>query len=595
MKSINPNYGNDLLKEIFFINYKRLILIIFLMVLTGAIQATSVLGIMPIIDVLLNQDPNQYSEITKTLTNQFVKYNLPVNIISLGVFYLLLIVFRSSIQYLQKHVTNKTIFGEMRRMMLEEFKAFLNASWSFFQNKEYGTLANSVITETHKAIMGFEALARMIASFITLFCYLALLFFISWQLTIIVLLSATLLLSPTILVNKHVYKVGKLHTEAFNATQGKVYDTLNALKLIAGFAKREDTLKDTEPAVRTIERTARRFVMIRVFLSLVGEPVGVILVIISGVVGLGYYNLQIATLTAFLYSINRLAVEAQLFILERTNVTASLPSFEQIGSLKKESELLKEKSTGKKITSFSRGIYLTDLSFSYNGKENVLSNINIDIPKGSMVAVVGYSGSGKSTLIDLIMGFYFSQKGDLRIDKNSINEISLRDWRMLLGYIPQQPFLFNTSIKNNLLWANNNARDSDVEHACRLANAEKFISTLDGKYDALVGERGVKISGGEAQRICLARALIRKPKVLILDEATSSLDSHSELLIKESIENLTGETTIICIAHRLSTIQSADRIYYLEAGKIIEEGTFKELIDRKESSFRKTAKLQGIV
>ena len=108
-------------------------------------------------------------------------------------------------------------------------------------------------------------------------------------------------------------------------------------------------------------------------------------------------------------------------------------------------------------------------------------------------------------------------------------------------------------------------------------------------------QRGVKISGGEAQRICLARALIRKPKVLILDEATSSLDSHSELLIKESIENLTGETTIICIAHRLSTIQSADRIYYLEAGKIIEEGTFKELIDRKENSFRKTAKLQGIV
>jgi len=402
-------------------------------------------------------------------------------------------------------------------------------------------------------------------------------------------------LAPTLLVNKYVYTIRMLHTEASNIFQGKMYDTLNALKLITGFAKKEDTLKEAEPSIRTQEKTAVKFVMVRVFLSLIGEPVGIILVIVSGMIGLSYLDLQIATLTAFLYSINRLAVESQTFIVERNNVAASLPSFEQIDSLKKESELLKEKSTGKKINSFSSGIYLTDLSFSYNGKENVLSNINIDIPKGSMVAVVGHSGSGKSTLIDLIMGFYFSQKGDLRIDKNSINEISLRDWRMLLGYIPQQPFLFNTSIKNNLLWANNNARDSDVEHACRLANAEKFISTLDGKYDALVGERGVKISGGEAQRICLARALIRKPKVLILDEATSSLDSHSELLIKESIENLTGETTIICIAHRLSTIQSADRIYYLEAGKIIEEGTFKELIDRKESSFRKTAELQGII
>jgi ABC-type multidrug transport system fused ATPase/permease subunit len=335
--------------------------------------------------------------------------------------------------------------------------------------------------------------------------------------------------------------------------------------------------------------------MIRVFLSLLGEPVGVILVIISGTVGLGYYNLQIATLTAFLYSINRLAVEAQNLIVERNNVTASLPSFEQIDSLKQEAELLKEKSTGKKITSFSSGLYLTDLSFSYNGKENVLSNINIDIPKGSMVAVVGHSGSGKSTLIDLIMGFYFSQKGDLRVDKNNINEISLRDWRMLLGYIPQQPFLFNISIRENLLWANNDARDSDVEHACKLANAEEFILNLDDQYDALVGERGVKLSGGEAQRICLARALIKRPQVLILDEATSSLDSHSELLIKKSIDNLAGETTVICIAHRLSTIQSANRVYHLEAGKIIEEGTFKELMNSKESSFRKTAKLQGII
>jgi len=593
MKSLN--YKNDLLREILFKNYQNLILIVFLMVIAGVIQATSVLGILPIVDILLNQDPNQYNAVTKAIANQFVKYNLPVNIISLGVFYLFLILVRSSIQYLQRYVTTRKIHEILRQMILDEYKSFLNASWSFFQNKEYGTLANTLVRETEKANLGFESLARMIATFVTVLCYAVLLLLISWELTLVVLLATVLLLAPTLLVNKYVYTIRMLHTEASNIFQGKMYDTLNALKLITGFAKKEDTLKEAEPSIRTQEKTAVKFVMVRVFLSLIGEPVGIILVIVSGMIGLSYLDLQIATLTAFLYSINRLAVESQAFIVERNNVAASLPSFEQIDSLKKESELLKEKSTGKKINSFSSGIYLTDLSFSYNGKENVLSNINIDIPKGSMVAVVGYSGSGKSTLIDLIMGFYFSQKGDLRIDKNSINEISLRDWRMLLGYIPQQPFLFNTSIKNNLLWANNNARDSDVEHACRLANAEKFISTLDGKYDALVGERGVKISGGEAQRICLARALIRKPKVLILDEATSSLDSHSELLIKESIENLTGETTIICIAHRLSTIQSADRIYYLEAGKIIEEGTFKELIDRKESSFRKTAKLQGIV
>jgi len=595
MKLKNLNFGNDLLKETLFKNYQSIILIIFLMVFTGIIQATSVLGIMPIIDVLLYQDPNQYSEVTKTITNQLEQYNLPVNVVSLGIFYLLLIVFRSSVQYLQTLVTKRTIFGEMRRMMLVEVKAFLNASWSFFQNKKYGTLANTVITETQKASAGFEDLAGAIASSITVFCYLALLLLISWQLTIIVILSAAILLSPTLIVNKIVYKTGQLHTGAWNTTQGKMYEALNALKLIAGFAKKEDTLKNIEPAVHTIEKSSIKFNMIRTFLSLLGEPVGVFLVIISGVVGMDYYNMQVATLAVFLFSINRLAMELQNFLVKRSSVIATLPSFEQIDSLKQEAELLREKSSGKKITSFSRGIYLTDLSFSYDGEANILSNINLQIPKGSMVAVVGHSGSGKSTLVDLIMGFYFSQKGDLRIDKDNINEINLSDWRMLLGYIPQQPFLFNTSIRENLLWANNNAQDSDVEYACRLANAEEFILNIDKKYDALVGERGVKLSGGEAQRICLARALIRKPKILILDEATSSLDSHSELLIKESIDNLAGETTIICIAHRLSTIQSADRIYHLQEGKIIEEGTFKELINSKESSFRKTAKLQGII
>ena len=150
-------------------------------------------------------------------------------------------------------------------------------------------------------------------------------------------------------------------------------------------------------------------------------------------------------------------------------------------------------------------------------------------------------------------------------------------------------------LKDNLLWARKEATDSEIEQACRLANAEEFILDLKEKYNTLVGERGVRLSGGQAQRICLARALIKKPQLLILDEATSALDSHSELLIQDSIEKLTGETTIISIAHRLSTIKKATRIYHLDMGRIVEEGTFEELISSKDGFFRRTAELQGIV
>tara|TARA_Y100001949_G_C15904772_1_gene294200 strand:- start:343 stop:924 length:582 start_codon:yes stop_codon:yes gene_type:complete len=192
------------------------------------------------------------------------------------------------------------------------------------------------------------------------------------------------------------------------------------------------------------------------------------------------------------------------------------------------------------------------------------------------------------------MGFDYPQDGSLLIDEIPIQKIHLMDWRSLIGYIPQQPFLFNTSIENNLLWANKRASKEELDEACKLANALDFIMQLDKKYETVVGEKGVKLSGGQAQRICLARALIKKPQILILDEATSSLDSKSEKLIQESIENLVGERTIICIAHRLATIRKAKLIYYLESGKIIEKGSFEELIEI-EGKFFQAAELQGIV
>ena len=586
---------NNLLKEILLENNRSLILIISLMLLTGLVQATSVLGLMPIVDFVINQEESQHNEITQAVANQLSRLNIPVNILSLGILYLSLVLVRSIILALQKYVTTRTIFKVMKQLIYGLYESFLNTSLAFFNTKQYGTLANTVVKETEKASIGFESLAQMIASSISLIFYFLLLLFLSWQLSLLILILTIILLSPSIFLNKYVYKIRKKHTEASNLFQGKMYDTLNSLKLITGFSKREDTAREVQPSVNTVAKTSVQFTMVRVLFSLIAEPVSVFLVVFSILVGLNYLSMGISELIAFLYAINRLAVESQSVITQRNNIFASLPSFEQIHSLKYEAENSKESKDGKKITSFSKGIFIENLSFSYDNQEEVLSDINLKVPIGTMVAVVGSSGSGKSTLIDLIMGFYLSQKGTLKIDNDFITKISLRDWRLLSGYIPQQPFLFNASIKDNLLWARKEATDSEIEQACRLANAEEFILDLKEKYNTLVGERGVRLSGGQAQRICLARALIKKPQLLILDEATSALDSHSELLIQDSIEKLTGETTIISIAHRLSTIKKATRIYHLDMGRIVEEGTFEELIASKDGFFRRTAELQGIV
>jgi len=586
--------SNNLFREILKDRYKSLILIIFLMILTGIVQATSVLGLMPIVDFVINQDQNEHNEITRVIASKLNQYNVPVNIFSLGILYLCLVLLRSSVLALQKYVTTKTIFRIMKHMIFGLYESFLNTSWSFFGTKEYGTLANTLVKETEKAAIGFESLSQMIASSVSVMFYFLLLLFLSWKLSLLVLLLTIVLFSPSVFLNKYVYKIRKKHTEASNNFQGRMYDTLNALKLITGFSKKEDTLKEVKPSVNTVAKTSVQFTMVRVLFSQLAEPVAVFLVVVSVVIGLNYLNMGIAELIAFLYSINRLSVEGQSFITQRNNIFASLPSFEQINTLKRESEDSQESLQGKGIEAFNNGIFIENLTFAYDGEE-VLSDINLEVEKGSMVAVVGPSGSGKSTLIDLIMGFYKSQNGKVKVDEDPLDSISLRDWRLLTGYIPQQPFLFNASIKENLLWAREGATDLEIQEACKLANAEEFIVELKEQYDTLVGERGVRLSGGQAQRICLARALIKKPQLLILDEATSALDSHSELLIQDSIERLTGETTIICIAHRLSTIKKANRIYYLNEGKIIETGTFEELISSSSGEFKKTAKLQGII
>ena len=197
-----------------------------------------------------------------------------------------------------------------------------------------------------------------------------------------------------------------------------------------------------------------------------------------------------------------------------------------------------------------------------------------------MIAFVGESGAGKSTLIDMLMGFHEPSTGKIIIDNIPIENFDIYSLRQKIGYVPQEGLLFNTSIRDNLLWSNNEASEADIINACKLARAHEFIQTCANGYDTIVGDRGVRLSGGEIQRIALARAILRKPELLILDEATSSLDSNSEQLIQQSIETIAKYTTIVVIAHRLSTIKNADYVYVLSNGTIEEEGDYKELTNQ---------------
>lgn len=245
--------------------------------------------------------------------------------------------------------------------------------------------------------------------------------------------------------------------------------------------------------------------------------------------------------------------------------------------LKAESSILEPRKPVK-IKEFTDAITYRNVSFAYNESKTVLKNINLTIPKGQTVALVGQSGSGKSTFVDLLPRFYDINEGEITIDGNNIKDFSFYDLRELMGNVNQDPILFNDTIYNNIAFGVENATPEKVENAAKIANAHDFIMQTENGYQTVIGDRGGKLSGGQRQRLSIARAVLKNPPIMILDEATSALDTESEKLVQEALDNLMRNRTSIVIAHRLSTIKNANLICVFHEGEIAERGTHEELL-----------------
>jgi len=222
-----------------------------------------------------------------------------------------------------------------------------------------------------------------------------------------------------------------------------------------------------------------------------------------------------------------------------------------------------------------------NVSFDYSSDRKILANVSFEIPHGHKVAVVGPSGAGKSTLARLLFRFYDVDSGTITIDGQNIREVTQTSLRGNIGIVPQDTVLFNHSIEHNIRYAKLHASDAEVQQAARRANIHDFIVSLPQGYETVVGERGLKLSGGEKQRIAIARVILKNPRILVFDEATSSLDSHSEQLILEALKLVAEKHTTLVIAHRLSTIIDADKIIVLDKGAVVEQGTHQQLLDQK--------------
>ena len=574
-----------------FKKFPRLFIVtVLLVVIVGVLEASSLLTVGPLVDLLIHPDLQNISPFTQKIVRIIEFFGIPVMLSNYLVIFVIFIIISSAFRILARRAILKTQYAVLRNLMVGTFEDFFNARWFFFSSGKQGVFINTFMRELNIAGSAFGAMAYFFASAIQLGVCLVVPFYISWQVTTISFIAAFFLSIPFLLLGKITYRLGKANTETSNKIGSVIGENLTLAKVVLGFGNQHKSKANLASTFDIHREITIKLQTIDLTLSVLYRPLGVIVLAVA-LFSARQFGVPISDMTILLLALLQAVVYVGDLTLRQNSLNSFFPSYEQIKNLRSKAKELKQVTGSRLFEGFKKELAVERVSFSYPGHKPILDNVSIKIPKGEMIAIVGESGAGKTTLIDMIIGFNESAAGRIAFDGVDLREFDINSYRKIIGYVSQDSILFNMSIKDNLLWAKDDASDEEVKHACQLANAAEFIERFPDKFNTVVGDRGVRLSGGQLQRVSLARAILRKPILLILDEATSSLDTKSERLIQQAIEKIAKETTIIVIAHRLSTIVNADYVYVLKEGRIVEEGTYSELIER-EGHFDRMVKLQ---
>lgn len=463
------------------------------------------------------------------------------------------------------------------------FNNVMDLQLGYFNNERKGDIISKIASDVQ--VVQFSVTATLQVIFkepMQLMVFLVLLFIYSVKLTLFSLLVVPV---SGFIISKI---VKKLKSQAVSAQQtygnmiSYLDESLQGIKIIKAFNATEFIKNRFDSENRRYSKIMRSMAKRQQSASPVSEVLAVTM--ISFIVLYGGYlilnkrsDLNPGQFIAYIAIFSQLMRPARAISDSFSNIHSGLAAGERVLALIDEKPLINDAPNATDIKEFNEGIHFNNVSFSYPGRD-VLKSINLTVPKGKTVALVGPSGGGKSTLMDLIPRFMEPQSGEILIDDHNIQDVTMNSLRSLMGVVNQESILFNDSIYNNIAFGKANVTQEQVEAAARIANAHNFIMETENGYNTNIGDRGTKLSGGQRQRICIARAVLNNPPIMLLDEATSALDTESEKLVQEALNNLMKNRTSLIIAHRLSTIQNADNIIVLESGEIVEQGTHQQLI-----------------
>ena len=575
---------------------------VLLNILSAVFNVFSFTLLIPILDILFKTGENnkvyEYMEwgtagFKDVAINNFYYYvsqmiqdNGPTTaLIFLGLFLALMTLFKTSCYFASSAVMIPLRTGVVRDIRIMVYAKVMRLPMGFFSEERKGDIIARMsgdVGEVENSIT--SSLDMLIKSPIMIILYFITLIATSWKLTLF-----TVLVLPAMgwLMGKVGRKLKRQSLEAqgkWSDTMSQLEETLGGLRIIKAFIAEDRMINRFTRCSNELRDAVNKVAMRQALAHPMSEFLGTILIVsvlwFGGALILGH-NSSLTAPTFIFYMVILYSVINPLkdFAKAGYNIPKGLASMERVDKILKAENNIKEIPNPKPLTGMNDRIEFKDISFSYDGKREVLKHVNLTVPKGKTVALVGQSGSGKSTLVDLLPRYHDVQGGDITIDGTSIKDVRIADLRSLIGNVNQEAILFNDTFFNNIAFGVENATMEQVIEAAKIANAHDFIMEKPEGYNTNIGDRGGKLSGGQRQRVSIARAILKNPPILILDEATSALDTESERLVQEALERLMKTRTTIAIAHRLSTIKNADEICVLYEGEIVERGRHEELLE----------------
>ena len=560
----------------------------------GIAEGFGITALLPLLNMILGQQAGAGAASAKgaseilTSFEQMIRsilgtFGMSPTVAVLLTFFVVCIMLKCMLVLLANRQVGYTVAHVATDLRLRLLRALFVTRWEYFIRQPIGQLTNAVATEATRSANAFLFGTRMATMAINAIVYTVMALIISWKATFAAVVAGLLIVYLLHRLVQKARRSGQRQTKLLQSLLANMTDSLQSIKPLKAMAREDATDSILKAKTNQLNRALQKQVFSKEALKALQEPLFTAFLAFGLFVALVSWKLQLSMVLITIYLVGRVIRQMQKVQTEYQEMAVCDSAYWSLQDKINKANEVREETSGSQIPSLEHCIRFDQVSFAYD-KRPVLENESLTFPAGAFTAVVGPSGAGKTTVVDLVIGLLRPQKGEVWIDNLPLAQVDMRSWRRMIGYVPQETLLLHDTILINVGLADKDIKPLDVERALRAAGAWEFVAALPKGVNSVVGERGYKLSGGQRQRIAIARALVHKPKLLILDEATTALDPESEMAICKTLHELRGRLTILAISHQPAVLEVADRAYQLQKGAAVtmsETGSTNSL-DSKE-------------